>query len=267
MKTLRFALLCMVLVVTASALSAAEPPSAGAQWWGRAPGQKPAIAGDVDNVSATRIGIKTPQGVKQFTVDGNTKVFIEGKAAGIGDIKIGDFVRVRFKPVPNGVPLALAIHVPKPGVKGKIASIDGRTFVIKNKQGQEWHVTTTDQTTYRSHGYQGTFADLRVGYGAAVQGAITGQDVTADRIEFVPAMAKGAVVAKDGDVITVKTVRQRAIVTLGSPATAVLIRPRIGPNKKGALADIQVGMPCNIGFHPNPRGQSPLLWIDLLVGQ
>jgi hypothetical protein len=75
------------------------------------------------------------------------------------------------------------------------------------------------------------------------------------------------VTAVSGNVITVKTVRQRTIVTLASPATSVLIRPRVGPNKKGTLADVHVGMPCNIGIHLNTQGQSPLLWIDLLVGQ
>ena len=91
--------------------------------------------------------------------------------------------------------------------------------------------------------------------------------MVAEIVEFRPEVAKGAVIAKEGDVITIKTVKQLTIPCLGSPATAVLIRPRIGPNKKGTLADVQVGMPCDIGFHPNPQGNAPLLWIDLLVGQ
>lgn len=266
MKTLRFVLLCLLLAMTASALTAAKKPSASPQWWGRAPGQKPAVNGEVANVSPTNIAVKTREGVKPFVVNDKTRVMVRGQRVTINDVKVGDLVHVKFKLVPNNVPLALAIVVPKPAVRGKIVAIEGAVVVLKNKE-REVRVTTTEQTKYRSRGYEGVFADLRIGYWAAAQGTITDQSTVADVIEFKPAMANGAVIAKEGDVITVKTVKQLTIVTLGSAATAVLIRPRIGPNKKGTLADIQVGMPCDIGFHANPQGQSPLLWIDLLVGQ
>ena len=77
---------------------------------------------------------------------------------------------------------------------------------------------------------------------------------------------RGKIAVVEGDLITVKTVKQLNIDCLGSPATAVMIRPRVAPNQKGTLADIQVGMPVNIGFHPNPNGPAPLLWIDVLTG-
>ena len=66
--------------------------------------------------------------------------------------------------------------------------------------------------------------------------------------------------------ITVKLVRQKTINLVASKATAVLVRPRVGPNVPGTLADVKVGAPVNVGFHLNPGGACPLLWIDVLTG-
>lgn len=270
MRTLK--LIAIVVLVTAlcAPVMAAKQQTGGTvkpDWWGGAPGQHPNVNGTVANISATNIAVQTKEGLKSFTVSDRTKVLVRGKQATITDVKVGDLVQVKFRLVQNNVPLAVAIRVPKPLVRGRITAIEGNVVTLKPKEGEPIRVLTTDQTKYAARGYQGTFADLRVGYGAAAIGEPGDGGFAADVIEFVPAVAKGTVVAREGDVITVKTVRQLTIVCLASPATAVLVRPRIGPNRKGTLADIQVGMPCNIGFHPNPQGQSPLLWIDLLTGQ
>ncbi|MCL5105104.1 MAG: hypothetical protein M1133_13450, partial [Armatimonadetes bacterium] len=127
-------------------------------------------------------------------------------------------------------------------------------------------VVVTPQTEYRSHGYKGTLADLMIGFHAGASGDAGDGVFTAKVIELVPALAEGAVTAIQGDVITVKTVRQLTLNLQGRPGTAVLIRPRVGPNVKGTSADIKVGMPVNVGFIPNKGGNSRLLWIDLLTG-
>jgi hypothetical protein len=244
----------------------AKPAGPAPQWWGKAPGQKPMAGGTVANVSQISIGVQTPQSVKPFTVDAKTKVFVAGAKATIADVKVGMPVAVHFKLVANNVPLALRVVVPKPTFRGRITVIDGSAITLKNKQG-EFHLTVGDATKFKSHGYEATLADLRVGYGAAAQGTITNNVMAADAVEFVPVVAKGAVVAMDVSSITVKTVRQLSIVVAPSAKTVVQIRPRIGPNTKGTLADVKVGAPVNIGFAPSKDGPSSLLWIEVLTGQ
>ena len=265
MRTAKLVLICMILSIASSIAYCAPDPGVSPQWWGKPPGQRPVVRGEVANVSPTNIAVQTRRGPKAFTVDENTKVRVRGEEATINDVQVGDPVFVKFRLVQDNVPLALGVLVPKPHVKGKIAAIEGNVIILRGKD-REHRVVVTDQTKYVSRRYEGTLADLMIGYGAAAMGSVQGDELIADVIHFRPAMAKGTVIAKDGDLITVKTVKQLNIDCLGSPATAVLIRPRIAPNQKGTLADIQVGMPVNIGFHRNPEGPAPLLWIDLLTG-
>ena len=136
---------------------------------------------------------------------------------------------------------------------------------LKGKQG-DLRINVTSTTKIKSHGYVGALADLRVGYGARAQGVVADNVMTADTLEFEPAVARGSVTAVDGTTITVKTVKQLSFTLAISDKTAVLVRPRVGPNVKGTLADVKVGSPVNTGFAPSKDGASALLWIDVLTG-
>lgn len=257
-------LLCLAAILCATCACAQVRPS----WWHRpVPVAKPLIAGTVASVSSTSIGVQTTAGVKTFAVGPKTKVVVQGKMASINDIKVGDPVRVH--PRKGSVALLAAkIIVPKPAMKGKITALGDNSFTLNNKAG-EFTVSTTGDTRFTSHGlggYQGTFADLRVGFGVAVEGETSGNTIAADWIQFSPLLAKGAVSAVDASTITVKTVKQAAVVTAPSEKTVVFIRPRVGPNKRGTLDDVKVGLPVNIGFTPNKSGTPALLWIEVLTG-
>jgi hypothetical protein len=272
MKNVRLVIIALALVFAASCVwAAAKQGEAQAQWWGPAPGQKPVVTGTVSNVSATNIAVQTREGVKSFTVDAKTKV--------------GDRVIVFFKLVNDNVPLAISIVVPKPNFTGEIVSIQGNVIVIRERikaqpggkvrgrkktppytLGPERKVLVTDTTKIRSHGYIGSLADLKIGMLINASGSISDQGMAADVIAFMSAVAKGTVIAINGSLITVKTVRQLDLSLQASPATAVLVRPRVGPNKKGTLEDVKVGMPVDVGFHPIEGGPAPLLWIDVLTG-
>ncbi|MHB9036878.1 MAG: DUF5666 domain-containing protein [Armatimonadota bacterium] len=268
MKATRLTLICTTIVLLASSAwcaAKANDSESSIQWWGKAPGEKPVVSGIVANVSQTNIAVKTKNGLKPFTVAEKTAVRVNGRKATIADVKVGDPVIVHFKLVNNNVPAAKSITVPRPSVKGKITSISGDIIVLQTEKG-EVRVLVNPDTRYRSHGYKGTLADLAVGMKTSAQGDINGNEMAAVAVEFAPAMAKGTVMAIEGNIITVKTVKQLNIALEPSPATHVLIRPRVGPNKPGTLADIKVGMPVNIGFHINNNGPSPLLWIDVLTG-
>lgn len=280
MRSTKIVALCLACLLAASAaFAAAGAPKAGPRpakpapagddapaWWGRAPDAPPAARGIVAAISPARIDVQTPQGTRSFAINEQTRISVRGQKATVNDVKVNDPVGVRFKPVENALPLALGITVPKPGVGGEIVSVQGGVVTLRDKTGVESRVMVTQATKISSRGYEGTLGDLRPGYRATARGEAENDVVTAQQIEFVPAVARGTVVAKNGDLITVKTVRQAELQVQGSAATSVLIRPRVDKNRKGTLADIQVGMPVNIGFHPAQGAPAPLLWIDVLTG-
>lgn len=259
---------CLILLTITASLAAtpAEPNNPSANWWGKAPGQKPVVSGTVTSISPTSIEVTTPQGAKPFSIGPRTKVTVAGKPATVADVKVGDPVAVHFRPMKrSNVLMASHIVVPKPSFRGKIIAINSSVITLKGKQG-EFHVTVNDATKIASNGYQGTLADLKIGYTAVAQGTITGNDMTAEAIKFVPKVAEGAVTAVDGSTITIKTKRQTSVVTVASAKTVVIVKPRVGPNKKGTMDDVKVGVPVNIGFEPVKEGPSPLLWIEVLTG-
>lgn len=242
----------------------AQPGQVDAQWWGPRPGADALAQGPVSQVDASSITVQTRmRGAMQFAVNDQTKVRVSGKPAKITDIKQGDKVTVRFKPVQNGTPLALGIVVPdeKQHLNGEVESVQGGVVMVKTEQSSV-SVTVTNQTKIMSHDYVGTIADLHVGYKVVVGG----DPVAAKRIGFIPALAKGAVTEVNGNTITIKTIRQKVIHLQAGPNTAVLVRPRVGNNIKGSISDIKVGSAVNVGFHASSDGVSDLLWIDILTG-
>jgi hypothetical protein len=262
------------------------------------------VQGVVANVSATNIAVQTREGLKPFTVNEKTKVLVRGQKATITDVKLGNPVVVKFQLVTNNVPLAVGIMVPKPMVGGEIVSIQGNVIIVRERTkpvrpkaaaagrpagrrgthgaavpgvqpapgaepapGVDRRVVVNDNTKYRSRGYQGSLADLRVGYRMHANGTVNGEDLVADDVEFMPAMAEGTVTAIENGVITVKTVRQLTLQLQPSEATAIWVKPRIAPDKKGTMEDVKVGSPANVGYHPTDNAPAPLLWIQVFTGQ
>ena len=288
MKAIRTIAICTTLLMIGSACMAAglvrggkapqRPAKSGevnAEWWGPGPGrpgQDLVVHGAVLQVDASSIQVQTvARGTMQFAVTDKTRVIVGGKPGGIADVQKGDTVNLKFKPVPNGTPIAVGIQVvknPEPGkgrLRGKVAAVESNVVTVHSPKG-DVKVTVAADTKIMSRCYQGSIADLKVGYEIVV----AGDPASPKKIEFFPMTGKGAVadVKTDQGVtyITVKLVRQKTIDLVASAATVVLIRPRVGPNVPGTLADVKVGAPVNIGFHANPGAACPLLWIEVLTG-
>ncbi len=277
MKTARIILAVLIVVAIASGAYAA--PVAGGKnrnpaqkerqpnWW---PGEKPGMArnsvgGIVDSISATAIAVKNKEGVKTFAINEKTRVRVRGEKATVADVKVGNQVMVRFAVVDNSS-VALGITVPKPSFGGEIKSIQGDVITVQSRDNVTRTIIVSAQTKYRSHGYIGSITDLRIGYRAMAVGDVSGDEMKADTVEFMPTMAKGTVTAVEGSTITIKTLRQAVISFQAGNGTVVLVRPRVGPNQKGTLADVKVGSPVNAGFHENANAAGTLLWIDVLTG-
>ena len=271
MKAGTVLLVLLTLLVAASALAAPQQRPGGKgglvkpNWWGPPPGQKPAANGTVAEVSSTQIVLDTKQGRKTFAVTPDTKVWVRGKAGSITDVKVGDPCRVVFKPVANGTPIARRIVIPKPHAAGQLTAKEGNVLTLKNKD-TIWTVTVLPEAKIRCWKYEGTLADLRIGYRVVAFGEINGNNVVAELVQFMPMAYKGAVTEVNVNQITVKTIRQKIVTGVVTDKTTILVRPRVGPTKPGTLADIKVGAPVNIGGHVVEGGPMQLIFVHVLTG-
>lgn len=264
MKMRILAVLMLVLLVSASVWAANDQVSP--QWWpGEGPGTRQTVTGKVAAVSAESITVATlRQGSATFAVRQETKVMVRGQRAQIGDVKVDNPVVVRFAVAQDNSRWAKAILVPKPRFVGKISNATGNTFTLTGKDNA-WAVTLAPGVKIVSHGYAGSPADLQNGYGAAVEGDVQGNNITATAVHFQPPVIKGVVDKRNNTEITVKTLRGALVTVTASDATVVLVRPRIGKNLPGKLADVKPGTAVNIGGHRTGETAMNALWIDLLV--
>ena len=231
----------------------------------------PVVAGLVASVSADRIVLTTPSGDQGFVITKDTQIMVSGKKAALGDVKVGVRAEVAFLPVEGCPGVALRISVPKPRAAGMIDAITGNVLTVRDKD-VIWHVTVPDGAKIVCRTYQGTLADLQIGYHVGVSGAFDGANVVADVVEFMPIMFKGVVTALDGNQITVATTQQTIVTGVLSDKTMVLVRPRVGDNRPGTPSDIKVESPVDIGGSmseggPYQGGTMQLLLVDVLVGK
>lgn len=231
----------------------------------------PIVAGIVASITNDRIALNTPNGTLTLAITGDTQVFVSGKKAGLGDVKVGVRAEVMFRPVDGGVGVALRINVPKPHAAGQIDAINGNVLTVRDNQ-MVWNVTVPDGAKIVCRTYQGTLADLKVGYHVSVSGTINGANVVADVVDYMPIMFKGVVTAVDGNQITVATTEQTIMIGVISDKTMILVRPRVGDNRPGTASDIKVESPVNIGGDlteggPYQGGTMQLLVVDVLVGK
>jgi len=245
--------------------SAAGPGQAKPEWWpGEGPAARNTVVGKVTAVSPTSITLATKRGPQTFAVTEATKVMVRGQKATINDVKVDDSAVVRFAVASDGTRWAKGILVPKPRFAGRISGLSENGFTLAGKE-HTWNVTLAPNARILSRGYVGTFADLRAGYWAAVEGQADGDNITASTVWFRPEVIKGVIEQVNGNELSVKTIRQRVVKVTVTNATAILVRPRTAPNQKGTLADIKPGVAANIGGHVTGQDTMTALWVDLLV--
>jgi len=238
-------------------------------WWpgegpGARPGDRNVVVGKVTAVTESSIALQTPRGSMTFGVTADTKVVIRGEQGTISQVKVGDNAAVKFAVVDGGR-VAKVIRITVPVILGKITAVTNTGFTLQGKENS-WNVAVGPNTKIMSHGYAGTIADLKVGYGAEVIGKIEGDRVQAAVVRFRPIVIRGVVESVSGSVLTVKAVNQKVGTVNVTDSTVILIRPRTAPNRRGTIADIKPDMPVNIGGHMIGEMQMKALWIDCLVG-
>lgn len=264
--TARIILVCILIVAVAGAVCAAEKKQGPGAQWDRSANRGPSFIGTVTNISATSITVQQKDSQKTFAINSNTKVMMQGKKAKITDIKTGNTVAVGYTASADNVLTATRIVVPRPTFSGQVTAIQGNTIVISGKDKVERKVICSANTKFRSHGYAGSIADIKVKYTVKATGDINNNTINADIVEFIPLMARGNVTAIDGSTITVKTPKKGDISLKTSAATVINIRKENEPVKTGTLADIKVGQTISAGYQPVQSGPAPVLWIEINPG-
>ncbi len=233
----------------------------------------PTAKGVISALSSTSVTLNTTEGAASFGISSETKFYVYGKSAGFGDLKTGMEAEITYRPIQGGAPSALRVSIPTPRAIGQISAVNGNVITVRDQsKNVTWTVTVPEGAKITSHGYVGGLSDLRLGYRVGVNGQFNGSSVVASAIEFTPIVHKGVVTAVDGDTITVATVQQTIITARISGGTVVLVRPRVGENRRGSIADIKVESPIDLGGHmsdggPYQGGTMDVLWADVLVAQ
>lgn len=214
MRTLKVLLLCItvLMVVNAVCFAAAPPPkkTVRGQWWGPAPNPTITATGVVVSTGPDQIMVNLQRGPQGFIVTPKTEIIIEGKRAGLGDLRQGDQCVIRFQVAPNGPPIALRIEARKaatpktPSATGSVASITTDRIVLNTPHGPLTLAVTSD-TQIMVFGRSAGLADVKVGQRAEVNfRPVDGGVGFALRINVPKPRVAGVIDAINGNVLTVR---------------------------------------------------------------
>jgi hypothetical protein len=171
----------------------------------------PTYSGQVTAVSGNSITVKNRQGTQTIHTSGGTKYTLDGKAAGAGDVKVGD--RVTAMGTVNGDKSlqAQSVVIAPESAGGQITKISGAaggaTITVQDRRGTTTiHVTGAtkyDQVTRGSNGSTtsaATFADLKVGSRIWAEGTQNGDgSLSATVVHLLPAPPAGGAPDQDQD--------------------------------------------------------------------
>lgn len=260
-----------ILLMCLAAFAAQSPKRA---YW---PGENPNgsrgnpstdnIAGVVTALPAGlpgNIAVNTKVGPLAFGVTAQTVVRVWGQPATIAAVKVGDPVEVKFVVLQDGSRIAVGLAVPKPSVNGMIVAASNGSITLQTLE-HTWFVSIGPNTKILCGGYQGSMADLHVGYTANAEGAISDHNVRADVIHFSPESFKGVVATVNGNVVTVETIKQEMVAVTVTNSTVIHVKPRTGPNYLGTLADIVPNTAINVSGHITGDIAVTALAVELLT--
>ncbi len=168
-----------------------------------------------------------------------TKI-LKGEATGaIGDLAVGDTVRIRQRRNVDGSFTILAVRVVLPRVAGVVTAIGADSLTIRGRRGATRAIALTGTTTYRLGKQPGSKSDVKVGSRIAAQGSTGAGDTFTASAVIVQLVELGGEVTATGDASI--TIRRRngstATIHLG-PGTVIRVR---GRDAAGTLADVVVG--------------------------
>jgi len=126
----------------------------------------------VTAVDGLNVSLKTDDGwTRTITVTDTTKITKGGATIAVGDLAVGDKVRLGQERATDGTYSIKAIVVILPSVAGQVSAIDGNTLTVTLPGGTTSTIHVDSNTTYQVDGAKGALSDVMVGAFVVAQGS------------------------------------------------------------------------------------------------
>lgn len=123
-------------------------------------------------VDGSSVALKTDDGwARTVTVTDATTITKGGAKIAVGDLAVGDKIRLGQQRAADGTYSVTAIVVVLPTVVGKVTAIDGQTLTVTQPGGTTATIHVDADTTYRVDGSTGALSDLKVGSFIVAEGS------------------------------------------------------------------------------------------------
>ncbi|HYM83110.1 MAG TPA: DUF5666 domain-containing protein, partial [Candidatus Dormibacteraeota bacterium] len=211
----------------------------GGRGWLKGGGIGPFGAITITGIDGSQLSLRTTDGwTRTITVGSSTTITRGGQAIAIGDLKVGDEIRVRETRDSGGTFTITAIDVVLPHVEGTVGALTSDGFTVKAPDGSTTKVVVTSSTTYRTGRASGSKSDVKVGDRVAVRGTKAADGtITATTVQVAPAMAAGTVTAKTSTTITISLPGGTSTTIHVSSATTY----KVAGKASATLADVAIG--------------------------
>ncbi len=208
---------------------------------GRGPGFRAAVAGPItiSAINGSSIGLKTDDGwTRTITVTSSTTITKGGQTISVGDLAVGDTVRLGQTRNSDGSYMVTAINVVVPTVAGTVSNLTASGFTLTARDNTAWTISLNGSTSYTLGDADASKSDLEAGQNVIVAGSQgTGNNLTALTVRIAVPHVVGQVTAKTGSTITITGRDGTTQVIHVTSATTYRIPGVTSPG----LSDISVG--------------------------
>jgi uncharacterized protein DUF5666 len=194
-------------------------------------------------ISGSNLSLRTEDGwTRTITVTASTNIMKAGQKIALGDLKVGDSIRLGQTRNADGSFTVTQVAVVVPRAAGTVTAVSATGFTLSKRDGTTWTVTVSGSTTYtigRIATRNGSLSDVKVGSEVVVLGPQgSGNTLNALSVRVGLATVAGQVTAKSGNTITIR--RPDGTTTTVHVANGTTYRVR-GTASAG-LANVTVGM-------------------------
>lgn len=189
-------------------------------------------------ISGNRVSLATDDGwTRTVTVASTTTLTKGGQAISVGDLAVGDEVRLAQERNDDGTYTVTALHVVLPITGGRVTAVDGDSITLERRGGATQVVTIDGTTAYTVGKAAGTRSDVVVGSTVVIEGTESGTTFTATAVHVQPVKAGGTVTKVSGSTITVER-RDGSSQVIHVDADTTF---RVKGKESATLGDIKVG--------------------------
>jgi Domain of unknown function (DUF5666) len=160
----------------------------------------------VTSISGSSVALKTSDGwTRTITVNDSVTLTKGGQTIAIGDLAVGDQVRVLQTRNDDGTFTVTGLAVEVPSARGTVSDVTSGGFKLTGRDGAVWTITVDGSTKYMFGTADGSIADVTNGEQAIVLGTSTGDNaLLALTVRVAPDRVTGKVTSKTASTIVIE---------------------------------------------------------------